>query len=81
MIEKIVRELNYLRNIKDFLNIKATVFKLENAKTISENLNIQEASKIMYEMLSPYLMVKDQVVSPWDIVQSLGSEKFTQQKN
>ena len=81
MIEKIVRELNYLRNIKDFLNMKATVFKLENAKTISENLNIQEASKIMYEMLSPYLIVKDQVVSPWDIVLSLGSEKFTPQKN
>ena len=81
MIEKIVRELNYLRNIKDFLSMKSTVFKLENAKTISENLNIQEASKIMYEMLSPYLIVKDQVVSPWDIVLSLGSEKFTQQKN
>ena len=81
IIEKIVRSLNYLRNVKDFLSMNATVFKLENAKTISEDLNIQEASKIMYEMLSPYLMVKDQVVSPWDIVLCLGSEKFTQQKN
>ena len=81
IIEKIVKDLNYLRSVKDFLSMKATVFKLENVKTISEDLNIQEASKIMYEMLSPYLMVKDQVVSPWDIVLCLGSEKFTQQKN
>ena len=81
IIEKIVRELNYLRNVKDFLSMKATAFKLEKAKTISEDLNIQEASKIMYEMLSPYLIVKDQVVSPWDVVFSLASEKFTQRKN
>ena len=81
VIEKIVRELNHLHNVKDFLSMKATVFKLENAKTISEDLSIQEASKIMYDMLSPYLIVNDQVVSPWDIVMSLGSEKYTQQKN
>jgi predicted transcriptional regulator len=76
IIETIVRELNHLRDIKDFLDMKASIFKLENAKTISENLSIQEASKIMYDMLSPYLMVKDQVISPWDVVLSLKSEKF-----
>lgn len=76
IIETIVRELNHLRNIKDFLDMKVSIFKFENAKTISENLSIQEASKIMYDMLSPYLMVKDQVISPWDVVLSLKSEKF-----
>ena len=81
VIEKIVRELNHLHNVKDFLSMKATIFKLENAKAISEDLSIQEASKIMYEMSSPYLIVKDQVVSPWDIVMSLGSEKYVTQKN
>ena len=81
VIEKIVRELNHLHNVKDFLSMKATIFKLENAKAISEDLSIQEASKIMYEMSSPYLIVKDQVVSPWDIVMSLGSEKYLTQKN
>jgi predicted transcriptional regulator len=78
IIEKIVRELNYLRNVKDFLSMNSRIFKLENAKTISEDLNIQEASKIMYEMTSPYLIVKDQVISPWDVVLCLGSEKFRQ---
>ena len=81
VIEKIVRDLNHLHDIKDFLSMKGTAFKLENAKTISEDLSIQEASKIMYGMLSPYLIVKDQVISPWDIVMSLGSEKYLMQKN
>lgn len=76
IIEKVVRDLNHLHNIKGFLDMKASIFKLENAKTISENSNIQDASKIMYDMLSPYLMVNDQVISPWDVVLSLKSEKF-----
>jgi predicted transcriptional regulator len=76
IIEKIVRELSYLRNIKGFLDMKSSIFKLENAKMISENSSIQEASKTMYDMLSPYLMVKDQAISPWDIIMSLKSEKF-----
>jgi CBS domain-containing protein len=76
IIEKVVRELNHLHNIKGFLDMKASIFKLENAKAISEDSSIKEASKIMYDMLSPYLMVKDQVISPWDVVMSLKSEKF-----
>lgn len=76
IIEKIVRALNHLHNIKGFLDMKASIFKLENAKAISEDSSIKEASKIMYDMLSPYLMVKDQVISPWDVVMSLKSEKF-----
>jgi predicted transcriptional regulator len=76
IIEKIVRELNYLRNVKDFLSMNSRIFKFENAKTISEDLNIQEASKMMYGMTSPYLIIKDQVISPWDIVLSLSSGKF-----
>ncbi len=76
IIEKIVKELNHLHNIKGFLDMKASIFKLENAKVISENSSIQQASKIMYEMLSPYLMANDQAISPWDVVMSLKSEKF-----
>lgn len=76
IIEKIVRELNHLHDIEGFLDMKASIFKLENAKAISEDSSIKDASKIMYDMLSPYLMVKDQVISPWDVVMSLKSEKF-----
>lgn len=76
IIEKIVRELNYLHNIKGFLDMKSSIFKLENAKTISENSTIQDASKIMYDMLSPYLIINDQAISPWDIIMTLKSEKL-----
>jgi len=71
IIEKIVRDLNYLHDVSDFLNMPSDTFKLEKAKTISDKLTIQDASKLMYAMTSPYLIVNDQVLSPWDVVQSL----------
>lgn len=77
IIEKIVRDLNLLHNVKDFLNMNCSMFRLENAKTTSEDSSIQDASKIMYDMLSPYLIVNDRVISPWDIVLSLGSAKLS----
>jgi len=43
---------------------------------ILENSSIQQASKTMYDMLSPYLIVKDQAIKQWDIIMSLKSEKF-----
>jgi len=72
--EKIANDLNYLRNVNNFLDMKADIFKLESPKIISEDMEIPEACKIMSDMLHPYLMTKDQVISPWDIVMILGSE-------
>jgi len=72
--EKIVNDLNYLRKVNNFLDMKADIFKLECPKIISEDMEIPEACKIMSDMLHPYLMTKDQVISPWDIVMILGSE-------
>ena len=71
--EKIARELNYLHGINNFLDMKADIFKLESIKIISENLEIPEACKIMSDMSHPYVMTKDQVISPWDIAMILGS--------
>lgn len=76
IIEKVVRDLGHLHNIKGFLDMKASIFKLESANAVAENSSIQEASKIMHNMISPYLMVKDQTISPWDVIMSLKSEKF-----
>ena len=72
--EKIANDLNCLRNVNDFLDMKANIFKLEKPKIISEDMKIPEACKIMSDMLHPYLMTKDQVISPWDIAMILGSE-------
>lgn len=74
--EKIANDLNYLRNVNNFLDMKADIFKLESPKIISEDMGIPEACKIMSDMLHPYLMAKDQVISPWDIVMILGSENL-----
>ena len=77
MAEKLASNLSYLQNVNNFLNMRADIFKLDSAKVISDDLEIPEACKIMYEMLSPYLLTKDQVVSPWDIALILGSENLT----
>ncbi|MGI0073613.1 MAG: CBS domain-containing protein [Nitrosotalea sp.] len=76
IIEKITRELNCLRNEDSFLEMKANIFRLDEAKKISDNLKINEASKMMYDMQSPYLMIENQVVTPWDIAMSLSSDEI-----
>ena len=73
IIEKITRELNCLRNVDNFLEMKADIFRLDQAKKIPSNLKINEASKIMYNMQSPYLLIEDQVITPWDIAMILSS--------
>ena len=78
IIEKLTREFNCLRNGGDFLNARADIFDLEQAKTIPYDLSISEACKIMYDMKSPYLTVDDRVISPWDVVVILSSENLSQ---
>ena len=56
--------------------MKADIFKLDEAKKISNNLKINEAAKIMYDMKSPYLMVENRVITPWDIAMSLFSDEI-----
>jgi CBS domain-containing protein len=77
IIEKLVREFNCLRNGEDFLGMRADIFSLEQAKNVSDNLTISEACHIMQNMKSPYLMIDDKVISPWDIVLILYSEKLS----
>lgn len=76
IIEKLAREFDCLRNKKDFLTMKSEIFKLEEARKVSDNLSINEACRIMQEMRSPYLKINEKVVSPWDIVLQLVSENL-----
>lgn len=73
IIEKITRDLNYLRNVDNFLEMKGTIFQLDKAMIVSAEIDIGMACKIMLDMQSPYLIVGNQVVSPWDIVMALPS--------
>lgn len=74
--EKISREPKHLQNINDFLDTNVNTWKLESVKKVSKELKIPEACKIMYGMLHPYLITEDRVISPWDIVMILGSDKL-----
>ncbi|HXX05870.1 MAG TPA: CBS domain-containing protein [Candidatus Bathyarchaeia archaeon] len=76
IIQKITRELNCLKGKDNFLGMKADLFRLDEAKKIPSNLKINEASKIMYDMQSPYLMIEDHVVTPWDIAMALSSDEI-----
>ncbi len=75
IIQKLAREFNCLRNGEDFLGMNSDIFSLEQAKNVSNNLTISEACKIMQDMKSPYLMIDGKVISPWDMVLALSSEK------
>ena len=76
IIEKIARDLNYLREVDDFLSIPASSFFFAEAKILDEDIPIQKAYEIMFGMLHPYLIFKDQVISPWDLCKNLKSDKI-----
>jgi CBS domain-containing protein len=77
ILQKISEELKYLEDVNNFLSIPISEFKLEEIKTISENLTISEVSKIMYEMEHPCAIFREKIITPWDICLILLSEKLT----
>lgn len=76
IIEKIATDFNYLKNIDNFLDLPVVDFGLEFAKIITKDLNVNELSSIMFGMMHPYVVFKDQAISPWDICLALLSEKM-----
>lgn len=74
IIEKISKELDCLKHTNDFLEMKASSFQLDKAKVVSGNITLQEGCKILYGMQSPYLLLPDGVITPWDVIMSLGSQ-------
>jgi predicted transcriptional regulator len=78
ILEKISEDLKYLRGVDNFLEMPITKFNFADAKVISDDLTIADASKIMYEMEHSYLLYQNKVVTPWDICLILLSEKLTE---
>lgn len=76
IIRKITRELNCLHGVTNFLEMKADLFQLAKAKEVSDKLTLRKACQILYEMESPYLLLKDGVMTPWDIITSFSSENL-----
>lgn len=76
IIEKIARDMNYLRDNQHFLKLPMSSFKLESAKIVDDNLPLPLVYDIMFGSLHPYIIYKDQVISPLDLCSLLLSDKI-----
>jgi CBS domain-containing protein len=77
IIEKIARDLNYLREVDNFLELPASTFSLAETKVLTENFPVQKVYDIMFGMTHPYLIYQEQVISPWDLCINLLSDKLS----
>lgn len=66
-----IEKFDYLLGNDNFLDIPISVVSLEDAKVVSNDLNLSEISKIMYDMSQPLIIHEDRVISPWDICMAL----------
>ena len=76
IIQTIAQKFDFFRNVKFLDQSVADSFNLEEAKKISEDMNLAEISKIMYGMVHPYIIFQDQAITPWDICIALQSDKI-----
>jgi len=67
IIIETIEKFNFLLGRDNFLDIPVNIVSLENAKLISEDLNLSDVSKIMYEMSQPLVIYNDRAISPWDV--------------
>ncbi|MFQ5782270.1 MAG: CBS domain-containing protein [Nitrosopumilus sp.] len=81
ILQKITDELKCLKETENFMGLSISEFNLEEVTSISEDLTIQEISKIMYEMEHPSALYQDQIITPWDICLILLSENITEYEN
>lgn len=74
IFEKILEDSEHLQQIDNFLQMKTSVFKLRTIKIISENLTIPELCKIMLKMRHPFVMTRDKILTPYDMILALGNK-------
>ena len=70
--------MRHLRDMDYFLNVPANIIELEESRVISEDLKINDVSSLMNDMEHPYVIYKDQMVTPWDICNVLLSKDITE---
>lgn len=74
IMQKISRDLDCLQCIDNFLELKGSEFILDKAIKVSDQMSLAEGCKILYGMQSPYLLLSNGVVTPWDVIMSLNSD-------
>lgn len=73
IIEKIVDDLNYLKNCNNFLDLNASIFKLERPKLIPNNLILSEICQTLLSMKHPYVMTSNHLLTPRSILEILST--------
>ncbi len=81
ILQKITDELKCLKETENFMDMPTSEFNLEEAKNVTDDLTIQEISKIMYKMEHPSVLFQDQIITPWDICLILLSDNITEYEN
>ena len=81
ILQKITDELKCLKGMENFMDLATSEFNLESAKSVKDNLTVQEISEIMYKMKHPSVLFEDQVITPWDICLFLLSDNITEYEN
>jgi len=81
ILERIVNDFKYLKQIDNFLDLPISDFKLKNAKMISPNTSIVEICKIMLNMRHPFVMTHDQLLTPKDVLGVLANYMISKNKH
>ncbi len=71
IIEKITGDLNYLQDVDNFLDLNASIFKLQSPKLIPDKLTLSEICKTMLYMKHPYVMTQNRIWTPQDVLNIL----------
>ena len=74
IIEKIAGDLNYLKDCNDFLDLNASIFKLQQPKLIPEKLSLSEICQTMLYMKHPYIMTSNKLLTPRNIIEILSKD-------
>lgn len=77
ILEKIARDLNYLRNTKNFLETPANEFDLNHIKKLDSDTPIVSVYEMMFGMIHPYILFEGKVYSPWDLCLALELDSVT----
>jgi len=73
IIEKIVGDLKYLKNCNNFLDLNASIFKLERPKLVPNNLSLSEICQSLLSMKYPYVMTSNHLFTPRTILEILST--------
>jgi len=74
IIEKIAGDLNYLKDCSNFLDLNASIFKLQQPKLIPEKLSLSEICQTMLYMKHPYIMTSNKLLTPRNILEILSKD-------